>query len=78
MYVAVKIKITGALSSEEVLRFSSNATKNSSTTFIIGKGTEWDITDSIYGYIGGKSIVISNKNAVSRGDYLHVNTIIIL
>lgn len=77
VYVAVKIKITGVLDSEEILKFSSNAT-NSSTIFVIGKGTEWNINDIVYGYLGGNSVVVSNKNVVSIGDYLHINTIIIL
>lgn len=77
VYIAVKIKITGALSSEEVLRFSSNAT-NESTTFAIGKGIEWNINEIIYGYIGKNSIVVSNKNVVAIGDYLHINTVLIL
>lgn len=77
VYIAVKIKITGALSSEEVLRFSGNAV-NESTTFAIGKGIEWNINEIIYGYIGKNSIIISNKNVVAIGDYLHINTVIIL
>lgn len=77
VYVAVKIKITGVLDSEEILKFSSNAT-NSSTIFVIGKGTEWNINDIVYGYLGGNSVVVSNKNVVSIGDYLHINTVIIL
>lgn len=77
VYVAVKIKITGVLDSEEILKFSSNA-KNSSTIFVIGKGTEWNINDIVYGYLGENSVVVSNKNVVSIGDYLHINTIIIL
>ena len=77
VYLTVKLKITGALSSEEVLRFSSNAT-NESMTFVIGKGIEWNINDIIYGYLGKNSIVVSNKNAVSIGDYLHINTVLIL
>lgn len=77
VYIAVKLKIVGALSSETILSFLSNAT-NSSTTFSIGKGTEWDISSVVYGYIGGNSIVINGKNAVSTGDYLHVSTVLIL
>lgn len=77
VYLAVKIKITGVLSSEEVLKFSSNAT-NSSTVFAIGKGIEWNINEIIYGYLGGNSVVVSNKNVVSIGDYLHINTVLIL
>lgn len=77
VYLAVKLKITGALSSEEVLRFSSNAA-NESTTFVIGKGAEWRIDEAIYGYLSRNSVVINNKNAVSIGDYLHVNTVLIL
>lgn len=77
VYIAVKLKIVGALSSETILSFLSNAT-NSSTTFSIGKGTEWDISSVVYGYIGGSSIVINGKNAVSTGDYLHVSTVLIL
>lgn len=77
VYVAVKIKITGVLDSEEILKFSSNATNNS-TVFVIGKGTEWNINNIVYGYLGGNSVVVSNKNVVSIGDYLHINTVIIL
>lgn len=77
VYLAAKIKITGVLSSEEVLKFSSNAT-NSSTVFTIGKGIEWNINEIIYGYLGGNSVVVSNKNVVSIGDYLHINTVLIL
>lgn len=77
VYIAVKLKIVGALSSETILSFLSNAT-NSSTTFSIGKGTEWNISSVVYGYIGGNSIVINGKNAVSTGDYLHVSTVLIL
>lgn len=77
VYIAVKLKIVGALSSETILSFLSNAT-NSSTTFSIGKGTEWDISSVVYGYIGRNSIVINGKNAVSTGDYLHVSTVLIL
>lgn len=77
VYVAVKIKITGVLDSEEILKFSSNAT-NSSTIFVIGRGTEWNIKDIVYGYLGENSVVVSNKNVVSIGDYLHINTVIIL
>nr|DAG36825.1 MAG TPA: hypothetical protein [Bacteriophage sp.] len=77
VYLAVKLKITGALSSEEVLRFSGNAA-NESTTFVIGKGGEWNISSVIYGYLGENSIVINSKNAVSIGDYLHVNTVLTL
>lgn len=77
VYLAVKLKITGALSSEEVLRLSSNAA-NESTTFVIGKGMEWRIDGVIYGYLNRNSVVINSKNAVSIGDYLHVNTVLIL
>lgn len=77
VYLAVKLKITGALSSEEVLRFSSNAA-NESTTFVIGKGMEWYIDGVIYGYLNRNSVVINRKNAVSIGDYLHINTVLIL
>lgn len=77
IYVAIKLKIISALTSETILKFESNAT-NESTTFLIGKGIEWNITDIIYGYIGKNSIVIANKNSVSIGDYLHINTVIIL
>ena len=77
VYVAVKIKITGVLDSEEILKFSSNAT-NDSTVFVIGKGTEWNINNIVYGYLGGNSVIVSNKNVVSIGDYLHINTVIIL
>lgn len=76
-YIAAKLKITSVLSSEEILRFSKNAINNSAT-FLIGKGTEWSITGVVYGYIGGNSIVINNKSSVSSGDFLHVNTVIIL
>lgn len=77
VYLAVKLKITGALSSEEVLRFSDNAA-NESTTFMIGKGMEWYINGIIYGYLNRNSVVISGKNAVSIGDYLHISTVLIL
>lgn len=77
VYLAVKLKITGALSSEEVLRFSSNAA-NESTTFVIGKGMEWYIDGVIYGYLNKNSVIINSKNAVSIGDYLHINTVLIL
>ena len=77
VYIAVKLKIVGALSSETILNFLSD-TANSSATFLIGKGTEWNISSVIYGYIGTNSIVISGKNTVSTGDYLHVNTVLIL
>ena len=78
VYVAVKIKITGVLDSEEILKFSSNAT-NSSTIFVIGKGTEWNINSVVYGYLGGSSILINNsQNAISVGDFLHINTVLIL
>lgn len=77
VYVAIKLKIISALTSEVILKFKSNAT-NESTTFLIGKGIEWNIADIIYGYIGENSIVIANKNDVSIGDYLHINTVIIL
>lgn len=77
VYLAVKLKITGALSSEEVLRFSGNAA-NESTTFVIGKGIDWNISSVIYGYIGKDTIVINNKNAMSPGDCLHINTVLIL
>lgn len=77
VYLAVKLKITGVLSSEEVLRFSDNAA-NESTTFVIGKGMEWYIDGIIYGYLNRNSIVISGKNAVSIGDYLHISTVLIL
>ena len=76
VYLAVKLKITGALSSEEVLRFSGNAV-NVSATFVIGKGTEWYIDGAIYGYLGGNSVLIS-VSSVSIGDYLHINTVLIL
>ena len=77
VYLAVKLKITGTLSSEEVLRFSGNVA-NESTTFVIGKGMEWYIDKIIYGYISANYIVINSKNAVSIGDYLHINTVLIL
>ena len=77
IYVAIKLKIISALTSETILKFESNAT-NESTSFLIGKGIEWNITDIIYGYIGKNSIVIANKNSVSIEDYLHINTVIIL
>lgn len=77
VYLAVKLKITGVLSSEEVLRFSDNAA-NESTTFMIGKGMEWYIDGIIYGYLNRNSVVISGKNAVSIGDYLHISTVLIL
>lgn len=78
VYVAVKIKITGVLDSEEILKFSSNAT-NSSTIFVIGKGTEWNINSVVYGYLGVSSILINNsQNAISVGDFLHINTVLIL
>lgn len=77
VYLAVKLKITGVLSSEEVLRFSDNAA-NESTTFMIGKGMEWYIDGIIYGYLNRNSVIISGKNAVSIGDYLHINTVLIL
>ncbi len=77
VYLAVKLKITGALSSEEVLRFSGNAA-NESTTFVIGKGMEWYIDGIIYGYLNSNSVIINGKNAVSPGDYLHINTVLIL
>lgn len=76
VYLAVKLKITGALSSERVLMFSGNAT-NKSTTFVIGKGSEWNILSVIYGYLSKDSIAI-NGNSVSIGDYLHVNTVLTL
>lgn len=77
VYLAVKLKITGALSSEEVLSFSSNAV-NESTTFVIGKGMEWYIDGVIYGYLNRNSVLINSKNAVSIGDYLHISTVLIL
>lgn len=77
VYIAVKLKIVEALSSEKILELLSNAA-NYSTTFLIGKGTEWNINSVVYGYIGGNSIVINDKSVVSTGDYLHVNTVIIL
>ena len=77
VYLAVKLKITGALSSEEVLRFSDNAA-NESTTFVIGKGMEWYVDGIIYGYLNRNSVVISGQNAVSIGDYLHISTVLIL
>lgn len=76
VYLAVKLKITRALSSAAVLSFSGNAA-NESTTFVIGKGTEWYIDGAIYGYLGGNSVAIS-MSSVSIGDYLHINTVLIL
>ena len=76
VYLAVKLKITRALSSATVLSFSGNAA-NESTTFVIGKGTEWYIDGAIYGYLGGNSVAIS-MSSVSIGDYLHINTVLIL
>lgn len=76
VYLAVKLKITGALSSAGVLSFSGNAA-NESTTFVIGKGTEWYINEAVYGYLGGNSVAIS-MSSVSIGDYLHINTVLIL
>ena len=76
VYLAVKLKITGALSSAEVLNFSDN-TANETTTFVIGKGTEWYIDGAIYGYLGGYCVAIS-MGSVSIGDYLHINTVLIL
>ena len=76
VYLAVKLKISRALSSAAVLSFSGNAA-NESTTFVIGKGTEWYIDGAIYGYLGGNSVAIS-MSSVSIGDYLHINTVLIL
>lgn len=76
VYLAVKLKITRALSSAAVLSFSGKAA-NESTTFVIGKGTEWYIDGAIYGYLGENFVAIS-MSSVSIGDYLHINTVLIL
>lgn len=78
VYVAVKIKIESRPTTENVLKFADIA-KNQSTTFLIGKGSEWDIDSVVYGYISEKSIAINNgQETISVGDFLHINTVLIL
>lgn len=77
VYLAVKLKITGDLSSSEVLRFSGFAANNT-TTFMIGKGKEWYINGAIYGHLGSNFVAIFSTSSVSIGDYLHINTVLIL
>lgn len=77
VYVSIKVKIISALTSEVILKFTNKAT-NYSTTFMIGKGTEWNITDVAYAYVGESSIVVGSKSSVSIGDYLHINTVLLL
>lgn len=78
VYVAVKVKIESELISEHILNFIDIA-KNQSTTFLIGKGSEWDIDSVAYGYLSTNSILINNsQNTISVGDYLHISTVLIL
>ena len=78
VYVAVKIKIESKLTTDSILNFADIA-KNQSTTFLIGKGSEWNIDSVVYGYISGNSILINNsQETISAGDFLHINTVLIL
>lgn len=78
VYVAVKIKIESKLTTDSILNFADIA-KNQSTTFLIGKGSEWNIDSVVYGYISGNSILINNsQETISVGDFLHINTVLIL
>jgi len=78
VYVAVKVKIESELISEHILNFIDIA-KNQSTTFLIGKGSEWNINSVTYGYLSTNSILINNsQNTISVGDYLHISTVLIL
>lgn len=78
VYVAVKIKIESKLTTDSILNFADIA-KNQSTTFLIGKGSEWNIDSVVYGYISGNSILINNsQETISVGDFLHINTALIL
>lgn len=78
VYVTVKIKIESVPTIEKILNFAGIA-KNQSTTFLIGKGSEWNINSVVYGYISENSILINNsQNTISVGDYLHINTVLIL
>ena len=78
VYVAVKIKIESEPTTESILNFADIA-KNQSTTFLIGKGSEWDIGSAVYGYIGENSISINNsQKTISVGDFLHISTVLIL
>lgn len=78
VYVAVKVKIESVLNLESILNFIDIA-KNQSTTFLIGKGDEWYIDSIVYGYLGTNSILINNgRQVISVGDYLHINTVLIL
>lgn len=78
VYVAVKIKIKSEPTTESILNFAGIA-KNQTATFLIGKGSEWDIDSVVYGYIDGNSILINNsQKTISVGDFLHINTVLIL
>lgn len=78
VYVAVKVKIESGPTAERILNFADIA-KNQTATFLIGKGSEWDIDSVVYGYIDGNSILINNsQKTISVGDFLHINTVLIL
>ena len=78
VYIFAKVKITSELTLENILNFTDVA-KNQSATFLIGKGSEWNINSVVYGYLGGSAILINNsQHAISVGDFLHINTVLIL
>ena len=78
VYIFVKVKVASELTSEKILNFTAIA-KNQTAIFLIGKGSEWNIDNAIYGYIAESSISINNgQNVISVGDFLHVSTVLIL
>lgn len=68
LIACLKIKIEGTGS--QVVKIASNIL-NSGGTAIVGVGTEWSVTKSIYMYIGYDSLVV-NEEDFALGQYLHI------
>lgn len=74
LIACLKVKIEGT--GGQVVKIASNILNSGGTT-IVGIGTEWSVTKSIYMYIGYDSLVV-NEEDFALGQYLHICVPIVL
>lgn len=74
LIACLKVKIEGTGS--QVVKIASNILNSGGTT-IVGIGTEWSVTKSIYMYIGYDSLVV-NEEDFALGQYLHIYVPLVL
>ncbi len=68
LIACLKVKIEGT--GGQVVKIASNILNSGGST-IVGIGTEWSVTKSIYMYIGYDSLVV-NEEDFALGQYLHI------